>query len=410
MNTQTSPWLSVIGVGEDGFVVLSPSARALLDQAEVLVGGDRHLAMLPPGDTRRRIPWPTPLRALVETIENLKPSRVCVLATGDPFCFGIGTTLARRLSFEEMVVVPAASARTLVCARLGWPEHTTRLLTLHGRPLALLEPHLQPGARLILLSENAATPATVAARLAERGFGASAITVLEHMAGSDERRIDGIAGSWAHPAGADLNTVAVTVRAGADARPLATIPGLPDDAFRHDGQMTKREVRAITLAALAPHPGELLWDVGAGCGSIAIEWMRADPLNRAIAIEPKPQRRALIAANAERLGTPTLAIVDGTAPDALAGLEAPDAVFVGGGASTPGVIEACWTALRPGGRLVANTVTLESEAVLLAKHAELGGELVRISVERAEPVGPYHGWRPLMPVTQWRLAKPYGDG
>lgn len=409
MTATAAPWLSIVGVGEDGIAALSPAARALLDQADVLVGGDRHLAMLAADDARRRIPWPSPLSALIETIGALKPHRVCVLATGDPFCFGIGTTLARRFAFEEMLVIPAASARTLVCARLGWPEHTTRLLTLHGRPLALLEPHLQPGARLILLSENAATPAAVATRLTERGFGASAMTVLEHMAGPDERRLDGTARSWAHPAGADLNTIAVALRAGADARPLATIPGLPDDAFQHDGQMTKREVRAITLAALAPHPGQLLWDVGAGCGSIAVEWMRADPLNRALAIEPKPQRRAMIAANAERLGTPALTIVDGTAPAALAGLEAPDAVFVGGGASVPGVIEACWAALKPGGRLVANTVTLESEAVLLAKHAELGGELVRIAVERAEPVGPYHGWRPLMPVTQWRLGKPYGD-
>lgn len=403
-----APWLSIVGVGEDGLDALSPAARALIAQAEVLVGGDRHLAMLPPDDSRERIPWPSPLAALVATIDALKPRRVCVLATGDPFCFGIGTTLARRIPLDEMVVVPAASIRTLVCSRLGWPAHTTQLLTLHGRPLALLEPYLQPGSRLIVLSENASTPAAVAARLAERGFGPSRMTVLERMGGGAERRLDGRADGWTHPEGADLNTIAVAVAAGPDARPLTTVPGLPDDAFRHDGQLTKREVRAVTLAALAPHPGELLWDVGAGCGSVAIEWLRADPLNRAVAIEPKPARRALIAANAERLGTPSLRIVDGRAPDALAGLQAPDAVFVGGGASMPGVIEACWAALRPGGRLVANTVTLESEAVLLARRAGLGGELVRLSVERAEPVGPYHGWRPLMPVTQWRISKPFG--
>jgi precorrin-6Y C5,15-methyltransferase (decarboxylating) len=245
-----------------------------------------------------------------------------------------------------MLVIPAASARSLVCARLGWPAHTTRLLTLHGRPLALLEPHLQPGARLILLSEDAATPALVAARLSERGFGPSAMSVLERMGGARERRIDGRADEWAHPPGADLNTIAVTVAAGPDARPLATTPGLPDDAFRHDGQMTKREVRAVSLAALAPHPGQLLWDVGAGCGSIAVEWLRADPLNRAVAVEPKPQRRALIAENAERLGTPSLTVVAGSAPAALAGLEPPDAVFVGGGASAPGVIGA--SVLKPG--------------------------------------------------------------
>lgn len=403
-----APWLSIVGIGEDGPDALSPAARALVDQAEVLIGGERHLAMLPADDSRRRIPWPSPLRALVETIETLKPSRVCVLATGDPFCFGIGTTLARRIPLDEMVVIPGVSARTLACSRLGWPQHTTRLLTLHGRPLALLEPHLQPGARLIVLSEDAATPAAVAARLTERGFGPSAMTVLERMGGPAERRLDGRADAWSHAPGEDFNTIAVTVVAGPDARPLSTLAGLPDDAFGHDGRMTKREVRAATLAALAPKPGELLWDVGAGCGSVAVEWMRSHELNRAIALEPKPERRAMIAANAERLGTPGLKIVEGTAPAALAGLEPPDAVFVGGGASEPGVIEACWAALKPGGRLVANTVTLESEAVLLAKHAEMGGELVRIAVERAEPVGPYRGWRPLMPVTQWRIAKPYG--
>ncbi len=403
-----APWLSIVGIGEDGPDALSPAARALVDQAEVLIGGDRHLAMLPADDSRQRIPWPSPLRALVETIENLKPRRVCVLATGDPFCFGIGTTLARRIPLDEMIVIPGVSARTLVCSRLGWPQHITRLLTLHGRPLALLEPHLQPGARLIVLSEDATTPAAVAARLTERGFGPSAMTVLERMGGPAERRLDGRADAWNHAPGEDFNTIAVALTAGPDARPLSTLAGLPDDAFSHDGRMTKREVRAVTLAALAPNPGELLWDVGAGCGSVAVEWMRSHELNRAIALEPRPERRAMIAANAERLGTPGLKIVDGTAPAGLAGLEAPDAVFVGGGASEPGVIEACWAALKPGGRLVANTVTLESEAVLLAKHAAMGGELVRIAVERAEPVGPYRGWRPLMPVTQWRLAKPYG--
>lgn len=405
-----APWLTVVGIGEDGLDALSPAARALVAAAEVLIGGERHLAMLPHEDRRERIAWPSPLGALVETIERLRPRRVCVLATGDPFCFGIGSTLAKRIPPEEMLVIPAPSARSLACARLGWPEHTTRLITLHGRPLALLEPHLQPGARLILLSEDAATPAAVAIRLAERGFGPSAMSVLERMGGPAERRIDGRADDWRHPPGADLNAIAVTVTAGPDARPLPTLPGLPDDAFLHDGRMTKREVRAITLAALAPHPGELLWDVGAGCGSVAVEWMRSDPLNRAVAIEPQPARRAMIAANAERLGTPGLRIVDGTAPAALGGLEAPDAAFVGGGASAPGVTEACWAVLRPGGRLVANAVTLESEAVLLVRHAELGGELVRIAVERAEPVGPFRGWKPLMPVTQWRIRKPYGDG
>lgn len=404
-----APWLTVVGIGEDGLGALSPAARALVAAAEVLIGGERHLAMLPPGDRRERIAWPSPLAALLDTIHALKPRRVCVLATGDPFCFGIGTTLAKRIPPEEMLVIPAPSARSLACARLGWPENTTRLITLHGRPLALLEPHLQPGARLILLSGDAATPRAVAERLTARGFGPSPMTVLERMGGAAERRIDGRAGDWRHPPGEDLNTIAVTVVPSADARPLSTVPGLPDDAFVHDGRITKREVRAAALAALSPHPGELLWDVGAGCGSVAIEWMRADPLNRAVAVEPRADRRAMIAGNTERLGTPGLRVVDGSAPAALDGLEPPDAAFVGGGTATPGVIEACWAVLRPGGRLVANAVTLEGEAVLLARHAALGGELLRIAVERAGPVGPFRGWKPLMPVTQWRIRKPYGD-
>jgi precorrin-6B C5,15-methyltransferase / cobalt-precorrin-6B C5,C15-methyltransferase len=402
----TAPWLSVVGIGEDGLDGLSAAARALLDQAEIVIGGDRHLAMLPDTDTRERVAWPSPLKALVERIEGYRPRPVCVLASGDPFCFGVGTTLARRIGAEQMVVIPAPSARSLACARLGWPEHTTRLITLHGRPLALLTPHLQPGARLLILSENGATPAQVAAHLAHHGFGESDIHVLERMGGPAERRSESRADALSRADFDDLNTIAVELIAGPDARPLATVGGLPDEAFRHDGQMTKRETRAVTLSALSPFPGGLLWDVGAGCGSVSVEWMRADPLNRAVAVEPKAARRAMIAENAETLGVPSLEIIDGTAPDALQDLPAPDSIFVGGGASSDGVVDACWSALKPGGHLVANCVTLEGEAELLRRFETLGGDLIRLAVSRAEPVGPYHGWRPLMPVTQWRIRKP----
>jgi precorrin-6Y C5,15-methyltransferase (decarboxylating) len=403
-----TPWLSVVGIGEDGLDGLSAAAAALLDQAEVVIGGERHLAMLPDTDPRERVPWPSPLKILIERIESYRPRRVCVLASGDPFCFGVGTTLARRIGIEEMVVIPAPGARALSCARLGWPEHTTRLITLHGRPLSLLAPHLQPGSRLLILSEDETTPATVARMLTERGFGESSVHVLERLGGPHERvtatPTHALSGMEFDP----LNTIAVELVAGAEARPLATLPGLPDEAFRHDGQMTKRETRAVTLAALSPYPGQLLWDVGAGCGSVAVEWMRTDPLCRAIALEPKPARRAMIAENAELLGVPALTILEGKAPEALTDLEAPDAIFIGGGASTEGVVDACWTALKPGGRLVANCVTLEGEAELLRRFEAMGGELVKMAVSRAEPVGPYHGWRPLMPVTQWRITKPMG--
>jgi precorrin-6B C5,15-methyltransferase / cobalt-precorrin-6B C5,C15-methyltransferase len=405
VNKNPGRWLTVVGIGEDGLDGLSPSARAMVDEAEVLIGGARHLAMLPEDD-RERLPWPSPLRLLLDSIEAMRGRRVCVLATGDPMCFGIGNTLVKRIPVEEMLIIPGASALALAAARMGWPEQDVELLTLHGRPLALLEGYLMPRARLIILSDSAKTPAVVAARLVARGYGKSILTVLERMGGPAERRVEAEASAWSHPAGADLNTIAVELVAGPDAVVHPRIPGLPDAAFINDGQLTKREVRAMSVSALRPGPRALLWDVGAGCGSIAIEWLRADRRCTAIAIEPRTERRRMIAENASALGVPSLEIIAGTAPAALLDLEAPDAVFIGGGASGEGVIEACWAALKPGGRLVANVVTLDGEAALLADQARLGGALSRIAISRAEPIGPFQGWRPLMPVTQWSVTKP----
>jgi precorrin-6Y C5,15-methyltransferase (decarboxylating) len=275
---------------------------------------------------------------------------------------------------------------------------------LHGRPLDLLALHLAPGSRVLALSEDRHTPRAVADYLTGRGWGPSRLVVLEHMGGAGERRHDGTAAAWPHAPGADLNTLAIECAAGPKAQVLPRAPGLPDHAFVHDGQLTKREVRAATLAALAPLPGQTLWDVGAGCGSIAIEWLRAVPTARAFAIERDAARRDFIARNAAALGVPQIEIVAGEAPQALAGLPPPDAVFVGGGLSLPGLIDTCRTALNPQGRLVANAITVEGEAQLLALHAGHGGQLTRIAVSRAEPVGPFQGWRPLMPVTQWTLS------
>lgn len=399
-----APWLSVVGIGADGTAGLSPVARALLDAAECLVGGHRHLAMLPDED-RPRLAWQRPLSATVEQIARWRGRRVCVIATGDPMCFGIGTTLARHFSRDELTIVPAPSAFALACARLAWPQHEVELLSLHGRPIDVLGGVLQPRGRLVLLSHDATTPARVAAYLAERGYGRSRMHVLELMGAPAERVRRGTAGEWSCAPGPDLNTIAVELVADQGTATLARIPGLPDAAFVHDGQLTKSEVRASTIAALAPGPHALLWDVGAGCGSVAIEWMRADRTARAVAVEPDAGRRSLIAQNAAALGTPALRIIDGRAPEALAGLAEPDAIFIGGGLSVPGVVDACWAALRSGGRLVANVVTLESEAVLLEQRARLGGDLVRISIARAEPVGPFEGWRPMMPVTRWSVTK-----
>ena len=398
-------WLAVVGIGEDGLDGLAPAARALVDGAEVLVGGARHLGMVP-ADRRPRLSWPTPLTDLIPEIAALRGRPVCVLATGDPMWFGVGVTLARHFPVEEMAIVPAPSSFSLACARLGWSLADTVTLTLHGRPADLLRAHLWPGRRLLILSHDGASPAAIARILVEHGFAESRLTVLEHMGGPAECRHDDSAAAWGDRRTADLNLVAVALSAGSRARPLAPVPGLPDDAFAHDGQITKREVRAATLAALSPLPGQMLWDVGAGCGSVAIEWLRGHPGNRAAAVERLAARAATIAGNAAALGVPDLAVVHGEAPDALDDLPAPDAVFVGGGLSAAGLIDRCWEALAPGGRLVANAVTLEGEAALFVHRARWGGNMVRIAVSRAEPVGPFTGWRPLMPVTQWSAVKP----
>ncbi len=398
------PWLAVVGLSEAGFESLTPVARTLIDDAEVLVGGARHLAMVNHG-TAERLTWQTPLSRTVEAIAERRGHRVTVLATGDPMWFGIGVTLVRRFAGEDMIIVPHLSAFSMAAARLGWPLAEVETLTLHGRPLDLLALHLAPGARLLILSENGETPAAVARFLTERGWGPSQLTVLEHLDGTGERRVEGTAANWPSARMADLNTIALTCVADKAARVLSRAAGLPDDAFRHDGQLTKREVRAATLAALSPLPGQLLWDVGAGCGSVAIEWMRLAPRATAIAIEREAGRRTLIAANAAALGTPRLMIIAGEAPVALAGLERPDAIFIGGGLSSPGLVDACWSALKPGGRLVANAVTVEGESALIAAASRLRGTLTRLAVSRAEAVGGFHAWRALMAVTQLSANK-----
>ena len=398
------PWLSIVGIGDDGLAGLGEAARALVESAELLIGGARHLEMLPP-DGRKRLTWPSPLNPFLTEIEQRRGQRVCVLATGDPMCYGIGATLVKRIGIEEMIIVPAPSAFSLACARLGWSRCEVETLSLHGRPLALLHSYIQPGAKLLVLSHDRDTPGAVARILCERGFGGSLMTVLEHMNGAAECTKAGKARQWQAQAGADFNTLAIDCVAGSEANWYPRTPGLPDDAFQHDGQMTKREVRAATLAQLMPISGQLLWDVGAGAGSIAIEWLRAAARTRAIAIERDAARAAVLFANAQALGTPQLELQQASAPAALHGLEPPDAVFIGGGLTSEGVFDACWQALRPGGRLVANGVTLESEALLLQLQSRLGGELTRIEISRAVPVGAYHAWRTLMPVTQYAVTK-----
>ncbi len=400
-----SAWLSVIGIGEDGMDGLSGAARALVEAAELLVGGERHLALAPAGAAERLL-WRQPLGDTMALIAARRGRRVVVLASGDPLCYGVAAMLARHFPAEEMRVLPQPGAFSLAAARLLWPLAECVTVSLHGRPVEALRLHLAPGARILALTSDGATPMQAARLLREAGWGPSAITVFEHLGGLQERRIDAPAESWKQETVAALNTLAIDCRAGPDARPLSRLAGLPDDAFAHDGQLTKRAVRAATLAALAPLSGELLWDIGAGCGSIAIEWLRASRSLRAIAIERDAARCALIAQNAAALGVPELRIVQAAALDALAGLPAPDAIFLGGGAGDGALFEAAWRALRPGGRLVANAVTLEGEAQLMRWHREQGGDLVHIAVAHAEPIGTRQGWRPLMPVTQLAVRKP----
>lgn len=398
----TARWLSIVGIGEDGLAGLSAAARAIVDTAEILIGGERHLAMVPERGSQQRMAWATPLLSQVETLDRYRGRRTCILASGDPMWCGIGATLARRLPATEIAVIPQAGAFSLAAARMVWPLDAVDCLSLHGRPLEQLAPFLYPGARLLLLTENGAAPARIADYLTKQGFGSAELTVLEHLGGRQEATLTGTAKAWRHETCADLNTMAVQVN---DGPGLSRLAGLSDELYLHDGNITKREIRAVTLARLAPFPGNLLWDVGAGSGSISIEWLRADRRNRALAIEHKDSRRGMIGQNAIALGVPQLEIIAGSVPAALAGLPAPDAIFIGGGVTTEGLIDRCWRALKPGGRLVANAVTLEGESFLVRARQELGGDLARFAVQRAEPVGRFHGWHAMMPITQWSASK-----
>ncbi|WP_338550288.1 precorrin-6y C5,15-methyltransferase (decarboxylating) subunit CbiE [Roseovarius phycicola] len=398
----SDPWLHIVGIGEDGLEGLLPATRAVVEAAEVIVGGDRH-HLLSEAVTAERVAWPSPFDALIDMLRGFQGRRVVVLATGDPLWFSVGARIGREIDPAEITYHPQLSAFQLAAARMGWSLPDVETLTVHGRPVEQMIAFIQPDARLLILTTGEETPAQIARFLTERGFGASNMTVLAAMGGSDEARFDGTAESWSHRVPA-FNTLAVDCIAAPDAALLPRVPGLEDTLFQSDGTMTKQEVRAATLAKLMPMRGALLWDIGTGCGSVAVEWMRGARYAHAIGIEPRADRRAMAAANALALGVPKLQLVDGTVPSALEGLEAPDAVFIGGGLSVD-VFEAAWAALRPLGRLVANAVTLESETVLLELHKAYGGQLVKLAIHRAEPVGGLTGWRPLMPVTQWSLVK-----
>lgn len=406
----TEPAALVVGVGDDGIDSLGAEARRLIADADLLIGGERHLAMIPDNGCER-LAWRRPLEATFQDIENNRGRKIVVLASGDPLWHGVGERLARTFGMDAVRIIPNVSAFSLACARLGWPLAETETVSLHNRLASTLRRYLAPGARLVLLTRDGETPHLVATMLVEAGYGPSRITVFEHLGGEKERRLDATAETWNAKDIAPLNSLAIHCVAGPLAGPApllcsSSVPGLPDDAFESDGMLTKREVRAATLARLMPMPGQCLWDVGAGSGAIAIEWLRCLKHGRAVAIERDEERALRARGNAEWLGVPELQVIEGEAPACLDDhLPRPDAIFIGGGISTSGMLEHCWAALGAGGRLVANVVTLEGERRLLDWQAEHGGDLVRIAISRAEKVGPYQGWRPGMPVTQYAMVK-----
>lgn len=396
-------WLTLVGLGEDGRAGLSRAAVEAIDRAEFVVGGARHLALAGPFDCETMV-WPSPLDEAIPKIIARRGSRVVVLASGDPFHYGVGATLARHVAARETRCFPAPSAFSLAAARLGWALQDCTLESLHGRSFARIRRWLQPGAKILALSWDGDTPRRLAEELCARGMRGSRIVVLEAMGGPRERLRETTADGFAEAAIDPLNTVAIEVVAGPGAKIIPRTPGLPDDFFENDGQITRREVRAVTLSSLGPRRGELLWDVGAGSGSVAIEWLLSDPQNRAVAVEARADRAARIRRNAEALGTPDLVVTEGRAPEALDGLDAPDAVFVGGGFDEA-VFERVHAALKPGGRLVVNAVTVETQGRLMALHGAHGGRLVEIAMAEAEPVGRFRGMRRAMAVLQWTLEK-----
>ncbi len=403
MSEKNEPWLTIIGIGDNGLSSLSPAALSLIWQAETIVVAERLDTVLDGLPPKTTLNWADGFRDVLDQIIELRGTPVTILATGDPMHFGIGATLRRHFEADEMRILPAPSAFSLAASRLGWALQDVAQISLHGRPVETLNRYLQPAARIIALTSDAQTIGEVATLMNAAGYAGSYIHVLEHMGGERERvgrySVEDIL-SLTHDF-SDFNTLGIHCVRAPEFRAL--VPGLPDDAFEHDGQLTKREVRAVTMSHLQPCPNALLWDVGAGCGSVGIEWMRAG--GRAIAVERQPERVEMMRANALALGVPALQIVESAAPAALADLKAPDAIFIGGGITVDGLFEACWEALKPGGRLVANAVTLEGEMALTSLHAQLGGDMVRLAVSRAEPVGRFSGWKPLMPVTLWAVQK-----
>ena len=398
-------WLTIVGIGESGWSGLSAAAQLAIAEAEHIIGSSRTLAMLPPHQAKPH-QWPQPFSAVIEQVLPLRGKSTVILATGDPLNFGTARKILTFIAFAETTIIPQLSAFSLAAARLGWSLPDCDCFTIHGRPAANVEAYIQPEAKLLVLTEDETSVAEVCRRLIDRGFADSWVTVLENMGGDRERCTRFAAKADPTHDWSPLNVLAVHCIAGPQAKIWSRVAGLPDEVFQHDGKLTKREVRAATLSALAPCPDQVLWDIGAGSGSISIEWMRSTRGCEAYAIEPLADRRAMIAANADALGTPRLKIIAGIAPECLTGLPTPHAIFIGGGIDHDGLFDAAWAALPSGGTLVANTVTLEGDRQLINLQEKHGGDLVRMDVSTLTQVGDLRAMRPRMSVLQWRVKKP----
>jgi precorrin-6B C5,15-methyltransferase / cobalt-precorrin-6B C5,C15-methyltransferase len=398
-------WLTIIGIGEDGWDGLSAVARNAIQSAQHIIGSTRTIAMLQ-RTSAKLYEWPQPFSAVVEQLKPLHGQPTVVLASGDPMNYGVARKILTFIPRSEVNIITHLSAFSLAAARMGWSLPDCDCFTIHGRPAANVETFIQPEARLLILTEDETSIAEVCRRLVARGFETSHVTVLENMGGPKERITSFTASTIPHMEWSALNSLAVHCKTSPNAKVWSRVAGLPDDAYMHDGKLTKREVRAATLAALGPAPDQILWDVGAGSGSIGIEWMRSTRGCEAYAIEPLEDRRAMIATNADQLGTPRLHIIPKAAPDAYAALPRPHAVFIGGGISVHGTFEGAWEALRSGGAMVANVVTIEGEMHLYDLQEKHGGELVRMDISTLAKVGPHRALKPRMAVTQWRARKP----
>ena len=397
------PWLSIVGIGDDGLSGLSAKAVEVINQSEIVVGGERHLAFLT-NSQAEKISWDSPLNKTIEVIKNKRGRQVTILATGNPLWFGIGSTLLKHLPIEEVNIIPHPSIFSLVAAKLGWSIETVECLSIHGRHHDSLRKSFYPGAKLLVLTNDATSPSIVSQLLCEHRCKQSQMTAFAHLGGTQEKIFKETAENWNHSV-PDFHTLAIEIIIDADFIPHSTTGGLPDHCFENDGLLTKRDIRASTMARLIPIPGQLLWDIGAGCGSISIEWLRSVHNSSAIAIEPESHRRQFIENNATRLGVPNITIIAEKAPDCLNNLPAPDAIFIGGGLGSKGMIDQCFQALEPSGRLVVNSVTIENEKHLISALDQYGGELTRIAISHLSPVGSYRGWKPAMPVTQWSMIK-----